>query len=206
MKLDKFYFYSLLSDTGKQLVEENLKPFSTPKGTIIYYAGEVCTEFFLVDSGKVKIYVQGEEGQTFTLYTIEDGKPCIINTFSTIFSNVTIANAVTVKDTQGWTLKKEVLLQLLGSEPDYSAYLFSAISKDISSLVNTIEDVQFTSLGDRIKNWILSQKASKIKTTHEEIAMNLGTSRPIISKLLKDMENRGEILLNRGSIEILTSN
>ena len=203
MKLDKFYFYSLLSDAGKQLVEKHLKPFSTPKDTIIYYAGEVCKEFFLVDSGKVKIYVQGEEGQTFTLYTIEDGKPCIINTFSTIFSNVTIANAVTLQDTQGWTLKKEVLLQLLASEAEYSAYLFSAISQDISSLVNTIEDVQFTSLKDRIKNWILAQKSSNIQTTHEEIATNLGTSRPIISKLLKDMEKKGELLLNRGSIEIL---
>jgi CRP/FNR family transcriptional regulator len=149
--------------------------------------------------------VQGDEGQTFTLYTIEDGKPCIINTFSTIFSNVTIANAVTLQDTQGWTLKKEVLLQLLASEAEYSAYLFSAISQDISSLVNTIEDVQFTSLGDRIKNWILSQKTSMIQTTHEEIATNLGTSRPIISKLLKDMEKKGEVLLNRGSIEILAN-
>jgi CRP/FNR family transcriptional regulator len=205
MKLDKFYFYSLLSDAGKQLVQENLKPFSIQKNTIIYYAGEVCTEFFLVDSGKVKIYVQGDEGQTFTLYTIEDGKPCIINTFSTIFSNVTIANAVTLQDTQGWTLKKDILLQLLASEAEYSAYLFSAISQDISSLVNTIEDVQFTSLGDRIKNWILSQKSSMIQTTHEEIATNLGTSRPIISKLLKDMEKKGEVLLSRGSIEILAS-
>jgi len=203
MKLEKFYFYSLLSEEGKKTVKENLKPFIMKKDTIVYYAGEVCKDFFLIDQGLVKVYVQDESGHTFTLYTIEDGKPCIINTFSTIFSNTTIANAVVMEETTGWTLCKKILLKLLQTEPEYSAYLFAAISKDISSLVDTIEDVKFSSMKERLEDWVFSKSNTIIETTHEDIATDIGTSRPIISKLLKDMEKEEKILLRRGSIEIL---
>ena len=203
MKLEKFDFYTLLSESGKQLIQENLKPFEMKKDGIVYYAGEICKDFFLINSGQIKVYVQGEKEQTYTLYTVEDGKPCIINTFSAIFSNVTVANAVVLEDTTGWTLCKSILLKLLQTEPAYSAYLFSAVSKDIAVLVDTIEDVTFSSMKQRLENWIFSKETSIITVTHEEIANNLGSSRPIISKLLKDIEKEEKIVLKRGSIEIL---
>ena len=203
MELEKFDFYTLLSENGKKLIQQNLKPFKIKKDVIVYYAGEICKDFFLINTGQIKIYVQGAKEHTYTLYTIEDGKPCIINTFSAIFSNITVANAVVIEDTTGWTLCKSILLKLLETEPAYSAYLFSAVSKDIAVLVDTIEDVTFSSMKERLENWIFSKNRQIITTTHEEIAINLGSSRPIISKLLKDIEKEQKILLKRGSIEIL---
>ena len=203
MNLENFYFYSLLSEDAKALVRANVKPFSMQERDILYYAGDICEDFVMIESGAIKVYVQGEEDETFTLYTVEDGQPCIINTFSTIFSSVTIANAEVEKDLRGWMLNKRILLQLLGHESEYSAYLFETVSKNIASLVNTIKDIKFLSISERLEEWIFSKSSTIINVTHEEIATHMGTSRPVISKLLKEMENENKIKLSRGSIEIL---
>ena len=203
MNLENFYFYSLLSDDAKRLVRENVKPFNMQEKEILYYAGDICEDFVMIESGAINVYVQGEANETFTLYSVEDGQPCIINTFSTIFSSVTIANAEVKKELRGWMLNKSILLQLLGHEPEYSAYLFETVSKNIASLVDTIKDIKFLTISERLEDWIFSKSSNKIHVTHEEIAMQMGTSRPVISKLLKDMENENKILLGRGSIEIL---
>jgi CRP/FNR family transcriptional regulator len=203
MNLDNFYFYSLLSDNAKDLVKKNMKPFKMQKNGILYYAGDVCDDFVLIDSGGIRVYVQGEGQETFTLYTVSDGQPCIINTFSTIFSSVTIANAEVEEEIQGWMLNKKILLQLLATEPEYSAYLFSMISDNIASLVNTIKDIKFMSISEQLEEWLFSKNSTLIQTTHEQIAMHLGTSRPVISKLLKDLENENKIELKRGAIQVL---
>jgi len=204
MELEKLYFYTLLSEKSQQLIQENMRPFKKQKNDILYYAGDVCQDFVIIDYGSIKVYVQGESAeQTYTLYTVEDGEPCIINTFSTIFSNVTAANAEVIRDLKGWMLNKDILLQLLRDEPIFSAYLFDTVSQNIAALVNTIKDVKFTTLGERLENWVSSKNKKTIYVTHEEIASHLGTSRPIISKLLKDLEKEKKIILKRGSIEVI---
>ena len=203
MELNKFYFYTLLSQDAQALVLENMKPFAKKKGDILYYAGDVCEDFVIIDTGTIRVYVQGESSQTLTLYTVEDGEPCIINTFSTIFSNVTVANAEVVKDLEGWMLNKDILLNLLKTESEFSAYLFQTVSHNIAALVGTVTDVKFSSINERLQDWIISKNKTTINTTHEEIATHIGTTRPIISKLLKDMENEKKLVLKRGSIEII---
>ena len=202
MELEKFYFFTLLSKKSQKFVSLKMRPFTRTKGDILYYAGDVCEDFVIIDTGSIKVYVQGEVDQTFTLYTVADGEPCIINTFSTIFSNITVANAEVTKDLKGWMLNKDVLLQLLRDEAEFSAYLFQTVSHNIAALVNTITDVKFSSMSARLEKWIYEKHKNIIEITHDEIATHLGTSRPIVSKLLKDMENEKKIILRRGVIEI----
>ncbi|SFV50259.1 hypothetical protein MNB_SV-8-446 [hydrothermal vent metagenome] len=42
-----------------------------------------------------------------------------------------------------------------------------------------------------------------IETTHEQIANELGTSRVVVSRVLKELEQKGSVLLHRGKIELL---
>ena len=138
-----------------------------------------------------------------SLSILLDGEPCIINTFSTIFSNVTVANAEVITDLEGWMLNKDILLNLLKTESEFSAYLFQTVSSNIAALVGTVTDVKFSSINERLEDWIISKNKMTIQTTHEEIATHIGTTRPIISKLLKDMENEKKLILKRGSIEVI---
>ncbi|MCH9813838.1 MAG: Crp/Fnr family transcriptional regulator [Epsilonproteobacteria bacterium] len=203
MKLEDFYFYSLLSDESQRLLKSHIKPISLKEKAILYYAGDVCTDVLVIESGNVRVFLQGDNGEVFTLYTLGSDEMCIVNTFSTIFASAALANAEVLKDLNGWLINKEILMKLLQTEMYYSNYVFSLISENLSSLINKIETIKFSSIKDRLEDWIFSQPSNKVKTTHEEIAMLLGTNRPFISKLLKDMEKEEKIKLHRGFIEIL---
>ncbi|MCH9740237.1 MAG: Crp/Fnr family transcriptional regulator [Epsilonproteobacteria bacterium] len=203
MKLEDFYFYSLLSNDSKTFLHQHLKPITMQEKGVLYYQGDVCPNLLIIESGKVRVFLQGENSESFTLYTLGSDELCIVNTFSTIFSTATHANAEVLEELNGWLLSKEALLELMKSEPEYSAYVYSLIAKNMSALVTTIEDIKFASVKDRLEDWIFSQPSTLIKTTHEELALNLGSTRPFVSKLLKDMENEGKVKLGRGVIEIL---
>ncbi len=203
MKLEDFYFYSLLSDDAQVLLKESIKPISMHEKSILYYTGDVCTDVLIIEAGTVRVFLQGENGEIFTLYTLGSDEMCIINTFSTIFASDALANAEVLSDLQGWLISKEVLMKLLQSEMYYSNYVFSLISENLSSLINKIETIKFASVKERLEDWVFSQPSTKIKTTHEEIAKQLGTNRPFVSKLLKDMEKEDKVKLHRGTIEIL---
>lgn len=203
MKLEDFYFYSLLSDDSQTLLKNSVKPISMQEKGILYYAGDVCDNLLIIESGSVRVFLQGENDEIYTLYTLGSDELCVVNTFSTIFSSATHANAEVTEKLEGWLISKEVLMEFLKNEPHYSSYVFSLISKNISSLVSKIEDVKFSSMKERLEDWIFSHKERKIKTTHEQIAIDLGSTRPFISSLLKGMENEGKIKLQRGCIEIV---
>ncbi len=203
MRLEDFYFYSLLSDEGKALLKENLRPFSMQEQGILYYAGDVCEDILIIESGSVRVFVQGDGDVTYTLYALGADEPCIVNTFSTIFSSAAVANAEVESDLNGWLLNKKILLRLLADEPEYSAYLYATISKNFSALVGTIEDIKFTSVKERLEKWLFSQPTTHIKVTHEKIGQHLGSARPVISRLLKSIEDEGKIELQHGGIKVL---
>jgi CRP/FNR family transcriptional regulator len=60
-------------------------------------------------------------------------------------------------------------------------------------------------MDQRLLNWLFVQGRDTILTTHEQIALILGTSREVISRILKNLEKEGIISLGRGSIKIIES-
>lgn len=61
----------------------------------------------------------------------------------------------------------------------------------------------FKKLDERVLQWLRVQNTNKIKTTHENIANELGSTRVVISRVLKELEHQGNIVLSRGEIELM---
>ena len=76
-----------------------------------------------------------------------------------------------------------------------------------SSVLYLLEEVIFNKLENRLSSYLLKQFENKkeniINKTHEQIANDLGSSREVISRLLKEFERSGSIKIQRGSIKIL---
>ena len=71
----------------------------------------------------------------------------------------------------------------------------------LDSMANMIEDLRFKNIDERLSEWIEQQNEKVITTTHDTIASHLGTSREIVSRILKNFESEGIIKLSRGKIE-----
>ena len=85
----------------------------------------------------------------------------------------------------------------------YQSLLFSIYTLRISALAKLVNDIKFKKLDARILDRLQAQNSKISHTKHETIANELGSSRVVISRLLKELENNNQIILSRGTIEII---
>ncbi|DAB31029.1 MAG TPA: Crp/Fnr family transcriptional regulator [Sulfurimonas sp. UBA12504] len=203
MNLNCFSFYNHLEPSALEFFQNHLKPIQIPKGNILFFQGDICKNILFLTSGKVRLYIQSDNADAITLYTLSAGEQCIINTASTISETQAIGSAITATDIEGYLLDTLNVKELAHSSHVYQNFLFSIYTLRMGNLAKLINDIKFKHLDNRILEWLQSQNQEIIHTTHEEIANELGSSRVVISRLLKELENQKKIKLTRGVIELI---
>lgn len=201
--MDTFKFYDKLSKEDKLFLKSNSKYIELPKDYILFYQGDICKDILLLDEGIVKLFIHGELNEVLPLYEIHKGEQCIINTSSTLSGTETIATAQTVEPIKGWLIPQNISRELMIRSPFYQEYVFSLFSLKFNALTTLIEDIKFKRLDQRILDFLKSKDSSFVDITHEALANELSTSRVVISRILKDLENKNYIKLHRKKIEIL---
>lgn len=204
MELAQFTFFSHLSSELQQFVHTHARPITVAKNTILFYQGDVCKDILLLTEGNVRLYIQGEEIEEITLYTLKPLEQCVVNTASLVAQNVAIGTAITENDISGYLLDHESIRSLMSQSPEYLSFIFSLFTLRLASLATLVEDIKFKRLDVRLLEWLAHQENNRIEMTHEQIATQLGTSRVVISRLLKDLEHKGKVKLERGAINKLT--
>lgn len=203
MELSQFTFYSHLSPELQAFVHKHARPISVPKNTILFYQGDVCKDILFLTEGNVRLYIQGEGIEEITLYTLKPLEQCVVNTASLVAQNVAIGTAITESNISGYLLDHESIRSLMNQSPDYLSFMFSLFTVRLASLATLVEDIKFKRLDARLLEWLAHQEHNRIVMTHEQIATQLGTSRVVISRLLKDLERKGKVHLERGAIKRL---
>ncbi|HTZ18341.1 MAG TPA: Crp/Fnr family transcriptional regulator [Dissulfurispiraceae bacterium] len=180
----------------------NHKPI--PKDVRIYSEGDACSAIALVISGEIRVFKIGENGREITLYEIEQGETCILNA-SCILSNMSYpAHAVTMLDSELLLVPAGEFRRLLERSEVMRNFVFNLLSRRLTSVMALVEEVAFGRMDSRLLDYI-EEKAEdgQLNTTHQKIANDLGTSREVVSRLLKDFERRGKIILTRNLIRMV---
>lgn len=203
MQLAAYPFIEKLEPDALAFLQDHIRPVSIPKNTLLFYQGEVCDNILWLTSGEVRLYTQSDTIDEITLYTLKAGEQCIVNTASLLSGTNAVASAETLTDIEGYLIDAESIKLLSKMSDIYQSYLFSLYQLRFEELTGLINDIKFKHLDTRIEEWIAKQPINLIETTHEELATELGSSRVVISRILKDLENKGKIRLHRGKIERL---
>ncbi len=200
-KIEKLYsFFDDLNPEEKKKFFYHAKRVSFKKGNILFWQGDLCEGILYLEEGCVKVYIQNEDREEITLYTLNPGEQCVINTSSSISQTPAIGSAVTLSDIQGYILDSKIVKELMSESAIYQEYMFSLFTLKLTSLATLVEDLKFKPLKYRVLKFLKSKNQKEIIVTHEEIAHNLGTSRVVISRVLKELEKSEMIILGRGVI------
>jgi len=203
MKLSSYPFINTLEKEALTFLEQHIKPISIPKDTLLFYQGDVCENILWLTSGEVRLYTQSNSIEDITLYTLKAGEQCIVNTASLLSQSEAIASAQTLTDIEGYLIDGESVKTLSKMSDVYQSYLFSLYQLRFEELTGLINDIKFKRLDTRIVEWLEKQHSNMIEITHEQLATELGSSRVVISRLLKELEDKGVVVLHRGKIEQL---
>lgn len=178
---------------------------TVPAGSFICLENNQCGFLPLVLQGEARVYKMSDEGRELTLYPILPGDSCIL-TASCIMNDIVFpANAIAVSDVEALLVPSQQVRTWLTAYPDWSSYIFSLLSRRLVDVISLVEEVAFQRMDVRLARYLSDASASNmvIKKTHEAIATDLGTSREVVSRLLKELEYKSVLSLSRGAITIL---
>lgn len=176
-----------------------------------YHAGEIIVSedsyirsIPIVLSGSIKVMQSDEHGNELLLYFIETGESCIMSFLGGIHQEKSKIKAIAEEDTQLLTVPIEKVYQFIKDYPQWLDYIFRLYHKRFEELLQVVNAVAFTRIDERLlqllrkKSEVIQSKA--INITHEQLAIELGTARTVVSRLLKQLEQAGQLTLSRNRI------
>jgi CRP/FNR family cyclic AMP-dependent transcriptional regulator len=186
-----------------------------PRGTVLFMEGESPRGLFVLCSGQAKLTANSSQGHSLTLRTVEPGE--VLGLSSVVSDCPYMATAETVSACQVSFIPRLEFLQFLRSSSDVSIRVAKHLSMELhqawrqSRMVALAPDTHA-----KLAQFLIDQAEKHGQTTgdglrialhmtHEEIAKNIGASRESVSRILKDLRNRGVIAVAAGTITILHS-
>lgn len=206
MKLEDYQFFQSLEPESLEKVQKEAHNVAFPVGTFLYYQGDINQGILFLSKGCVKVFLHADEigkGE-ITLYYITPGEQCLVNTLSTVSQTPATATAIVDESIEGWFIPTETIRWLIDHSPAYRNFKLSFCAERLSQIMHLVEELRFKRMDQRLLNWLYVQGRDTILTTHEQIAQILGTSREVISRILKNLEREGVVSLGRGFIKIIS--
>lgn len=159
---------------------------------------------FLI-KGSIRVFTLND-GRELIYYYIKANDSCLM-TFSSIFTDcISRVYAVAEEDSEVILIPVSVVHDWLIRFPEINRVFYHEYDKRFSDVMSMVNDAVFHRLDKRVLNYIKHQISltgnNPIKLTHREIAGNLGTSREVVSRVLKKIENEGEIFQTKEGIRI----
>ncbi len=202
---DAFSFLNNSAPEVLERIEQRGESRSVDSGSRLYWEGDACTHIAFVLQGEIRVFKTGESGREITLYEIGPGETCILNASCILSNQGYPAEAVTLSDVKILLLPAQVFQELVHSSPDFRTFVFSQLNDRLVTVFQLIDEIVFGNLDQRLCEYLVEKSEDNIlQSTHQIIANDLGTSREVISRLLKDMEREGKLELKRNRVTLLT--
>lgn len=178
-----------------------------PAGTKVFGEGNPCQSYLILLSGEVRVQKVAESGREIVLYRVQAGETCVVTTACLMTGVDYDAEGVAESDVTAQILPASGFRELLGRSEAFRDFVFRAYGTRISSLLMLIDEVAFGRMDRRLAACLLARAkgGGVVTATHQELAVELGSAREVVSRLLKDFERRGWVALSRGSVTLLQS-
>ncbi|NCT17393.1 MAG: Crp/Fnr family transcriptional regulator [Flavobacteriaceae bacterium CG_4_8_14_3_um_filter_34_10] len=178
-----------------------------PEGFQLIEIGQYVTSMPLLISGAIKVLRQDEDGDELLLYFLERGDTCAMTLSCCLGQKKSEIRAVAERDTKLMMIPIQKMEEWTANYKSWRNFVFDSYHQRLNEMLETIDSIAFLKMDERLWKYLLEKvrinKENIIYNTHQEIAYDLHTSRVVISRLLKTLENRGKIKLQRNAIQIL---
>lgn len=161
----------------------------------------------LLLSGAIKIIREDLNGDELVLYYLEKGDTCAITLSCCMGQTKSKIRAIAETDVELLMLPKEKMSDWLSEYKSWQTFILQSYHNRVDELLNAIDTIAFLKMDDRLFKYLKDRAMvthnDELTTTHREIADDLHTSRVVISRLLKKLENEKKIKIFRNSIKLL---
>lgn len=193
----------LLENIEKHGIHKEVKA-----GDVIMEYGQFIKSVPLILNGCIKVMRQDDEGKELFLYYLYPGETCAMSLTCCMANQKSEIRAIAEEDSEFIAIPIQYIDLWMHDFTDWKNLVMQTYSNRFRDLLNTIDNIAFRNMDERLEEYLFSKtqalQTDVLNTTHQEIANELGTSREVISRLLKQLEKKGKINLGRNKIEIVS--
>ena len=203
---------SVLGTYFDEALLENLERYGQfkryEKSDVIIDVGQIITEVPILLNGKIKVISEHEEGHEMLIYTLEKGDTCAMSLTCCVGNTKSRVRAIAgTNDTEIIMIRFEHMAKWYHDSESWRLFILQSYQTRFNEMIETIDTLAFLKMDKRLYKYLIDRvkltSNASLELTHKEIAEDMNTSRVVISRLLKQMENEGKILLGRNNIKVL---
>ncbi|HEX7457680.1 MAG TPA: Crp/Fnr family transcriptional regulator [Ginsengibacter sp.] len=177
------------------------------EGDIIMDYGKYIRMMPIVIKGTVKVFRMDENGKEILLYYLSSNESCSMAYSCCVEAKKSEVKAIAEDDVELIAIPYIKLDEWLCKYSSWKNYIMHSFNERFLELLKSIESIAFHKLDERLIAYLKEKQrlsgSSVIKASHYLIADELATSRVVVSRLLKQLENDGKILLYRNEIKLM---
>ncbi len=177
------------------------------QGDMLMDIGEPITMMPLLLTGAIKILREDDKGDELLLYFLETGDSCAMTFSCCMGKRISEIRAVAETDAELLMIPVGKMEVWMGRYKSWQQFILDSYHTRLLELLDTVDTIAFMKMDQRLFKYLqdkaMVNRDEVVQTTHQEIAQDLNTSRVVVSRLLKKLENEGLIAMNRNQIKVL---
>jgi len=185
---------------------EHGKLLSFNKGDVIVRDGQYVKFLPIVIKGAIRVFQQKEDREIL-LYYVRDGETCTMSLAAAYFNNQSTSHGIVTEPTEVLIFPASLITEWQLKYASWNRYVLTMFRKRYDELISSFEGIAFQHIDARVleylKNKAIKEGDHTVNLSHQQLAGELGTTRVVISRILKDYEKQGKIKLFRGRIQVL---
>ncbi len=193
---------SLLDDITQNATKNHFEA-----GEVIMKTGQYIKNTVLVLSGSIKIYREDADGGEFFMYYLQAGQACAISMICATKNEKSQIMAKVVEDAQLAMVPLHLMDKWMMQHRSWYEFVIETYRNRFEEALEVIDNIAFKAMDERLAFYLKRHQEAcgcqVIKLSHQEIAHELHTSREVVSRLLKKMEQQGLVNLQRNQIILL---
>lgn len=174
---------------------------------VLMEVGSYVKHMPLLIDGAIKILRVDDHGSELLLYFLEKGDTCAMTMTCCMGQSVSEIKAVAEVKTRLILLPVHKMEEWLKYK-SWRDFVFDSYNGRLYEMLDAIDTLAFMNMNERLTKYLFNKsviaKSKTLNISHQEMAYELNTSRVVISRLLKQLENEGQIKLHRSKVQILT--
>jgi CRP/FNR family transcriptional regulator len=177
------------------------------KDDIIMDIGDDLNYIPLLLKGNIKIIREDENGHEILLYVLEHGDTCAMSLICCMKKTKSKIRASADKDSNVLLIPAHFMTEWFHKNESWRNFILQSYQIRFNEMLETIDTLAFLKMDERIYKYLMDQvklnASNTLEITHQKISEDLNTSRVVVSRLLKQLEDEKKIKTGRHKIEVL---
>ena len=188
---------ALLCDNTAEVAFEKEQPLHDNLG---------CSGLFIVQSGRLRIYILSEDGKEITLYRLSRGELCMLSA-SCVLQSITFDVYVEAEEPSVcYRVSSAAFGDISERVPEVKIYALEIAVSRFSDVMWIMQQIVFMSMDKRLAIFLTDELqhtgGDTVIMTHEQIAKHLGSAREVVTRLLRHFANDGIVEVSRKGITV----